>query len=249
MIHLRNEWTDAGSEWAIEGGRWTIVRGTGAYRQLAGGGRVAAVWIRPTNRARGPGVGGVPDSSVTQCCWQSAAVRPSRASAVSEELLAPRAERSGPAACPARADGAADVRAHRPAAGSRARPGRRRSRSSGWPASATPSQPRRPQLGAERAWRPGEVELRRGRRRGGSPSRSLHRRTPSRCSAATWSSGASRGRSSTSASTHPTRRGSPRRRATRSSDWLARAGRARLAGRRGLRSEREWLRRSSAGGG
>jgi hypothetical protein len=44
VIHLRNEWSDAGSEWAIGGGRWTVVRGTGAYRQLAGGGRVAAVW-------------------------------------------------------------------------------------------------------------------------------------------------------------------------------------------------------------
>jgi hypothetical protein len=44
VLHLRNEWTDAGSEWATGGGRWTVVRGTGVYRQLAGGGRIAAVW-------------------------------------------------------------------------------------------------------------------------------------------------------------------------------------------------------------
>ena len=51
VIHLRNEWIDAGSEWAIGEGRWTVVRGTGAYRQLAGGGRVAAVWD-PADQSR-----------------------------------------------------------------------------------------------------------------------------------------------------------------------------------------------------
>ena len=44
VIHLRNEWTDAGSKWGVGAGRWKVVRGTGAYRQLSGGGRVAAVW-------------------------------------------------------------------------------------------------------------------------------------------------------------------------------------------------------------
>jgi hypothetical protein len=38
LIRLHIEWTDAGHDFVIGQGRWTILRGTGAYKGLTGGG-------------------------------------------------------------------------------------------------------------------------------------------------------------------------------------------------------------------
>lgn len=40
----RVEWVDAGNGYTVGTGTWKIVRGTGAYRQLQGSGRLAISW-------------------------------------------------------------------------------------------------------------------------------------------------------------------------------------------------------------
>jgi hypothetical protein len=46
-----HEWVAAGNHYFINTGTWQIVRGTGQYAGLTGGGRVAGVWL---DRGRGP---------------------------------------------------------------------------------------------------------------------------------------------------------------------------------------------------
>ncbi len=51
VLRFHNEWTDAGSGYTIGVSTWRVVSGTGAYKDVAGGGRAATVWLHPT---RGP---------------------------------------------------------------------------------------------------------------------------------------------------------------------------------------------------
>jgi hypothetical protein len=46
----RNEWVDAGNGYHVNTGTWKLVRGTGQYAEVTGGGRLAGVWLD-----RGPG--------------------------------------------------------------------------------------------------------------------------------------------------------------------------------------------------
>jgi hypothetical protein len=50
VARSRNEWVDAGNLYFIQTGTWKVVRGTGQYARVTGGGRVAGVWVD-----RGPG--------------------------------------------------------------------------------------------------------------------------------------------------------------------------------------------------
>lgn len=51
VLRFHNEWTDAGSGYSIGVSTWRVVNGTGAYKDVTGGGRAATVWLHPT---RGP---------------------------------------------------------------------------------------------------------------------------------------------------------------------------------------------------
>jgi hypothetical protein len=51
VLLFDNEWTDAGSGYSIGVSTWRVVRGTGGYKDVTGGGRAATVWRNPT---RGP---------------------------------------------------------------------------------------------------------------------------------------------------------------------------------------------------
>jgi hypothetical protein len=50
-LRFRVEWVEAGNGYHVGTGTWKIVRGTGQYAQLAGGGRRGDVWL---DRGRGP---------------------------------------------------------------------------------------------------------------------------------------------------------------------------------------------------
>jgi hypothetical protein len=45
FIRFRIEWLDAGLGYTVGTSTWKIVRGTGAYAAVSGGGRAAQVWI------------------------------------------------------------------------------------------------------------------------------------------------------------------------------------------------------------
>jgi hypothetical protein len=44
-IRYRIEWVDAGNGYTVGTGTWKVVRGTGAYKHVAGGGRSAHAWL------------------------------------------------------------------------------------------------------------------------------------------------------------------------------------------------------------
>jgi hypothetical protein len=44
VVHFRIEWRDSGNDYVVGTGTWDIVRGTGAYAHLAGGGEHSASW-------------------------------------------------------------------------------------------------------------------------------------------------------------------------------------------------------------
>jgi hypothetical protein len=45
VIRFRIEWLDAGNGYVIGPGTWKVVRGTGAYKGVTGGGRSASSWL------------------------------------------------------------------------------------------------------------------------------------------------------------------------------------------------------------
>ncbi len=49
VVRSRNEWLDAGNGYTIGVSTWRVVRGTGAYKGVTGGGRGAASWLHPTS--------------------------------------------------------------------------------------------------------------------------------------------------------------------------------------------------------
>lgn len=51
VIRSHQEWVDAGNHYFITTGTWKIVRGTGQYARVTGGGRSGGVWL---DRGRGP---------------------------------------------------------------------------------------------------------------------------------------------------------------------------------------------------
>jgi hypothetical protein len=51
VLRFDNEWTDAGSGYTIGVSTWRVVSGTGAYKDVTGGGRASTVWRHPV---RGP---------------------------------------------------------------------------------------------------------------------------------------------------------------------------------------------------
>ena len=44
VVRFRIEWVDAGNGYTVGNATWKVVRGTGAYAQLTGGGRSGHVW-------------------------------------------------------------------------------------------------------------------------------------------------------------------------------------------------------------
>jgi hypothetical protein len=50
-VHFRIEWVAAGNGYQVASGTWDVVRGTGQYARIAGGGRRGDVWL---DRGRGP---------------------------------------------------------------------------------------------------------------------------------------------------------------------------------------------------
>jgi hypothetical protein len=50
-VRFRIEWVEAGNGYHVGTGTWKVVRGTGQYAQLAGGGRGGHTWL---DRGRGP---------------------------------------------------------------------------------------------------------------------------------------------------------------------------------------------------
>jgi hypothetical protein len=44
-VRNRIEWVDAGNRYTVGTGAWRVVRGTGAYARLTGGGRSAHAWL------------------------------------------------------------------------------------------------------------------------------------------------------------------------------------------------------------
>jgi hypothetical protein len=44
VVRFRIEWVDAGNGYTVGNATWKVLRGTGAYAQLAGGGRSGHVW-------------------------------------------------------------------------------------------------------------------------------------------------------------------------------------------------------------
>ena len=50
-LRFRIEWVGAGNDYRVGTGTWTVVRGTGRYAGLTGGGRRGDVWLK---RGRGP---------------------------------------------------------------------------------------------------------------------------------------------------------------------------------------------------
>jgi hypothetical protein len=45
VLRFRIEWLDAGRGYTVGTSTWKVVRGTGAYKGVTGGGRAAQVWI------------------------------------------------------------------------------------------------------------------------------------------------------------------------------------------------------------
>ena len=45
VIRLRTEYVDGGNGYHVGTGTWTVVRGTGQYAQITGGGRSGTVWL------------------------------------------------------------------------------------------------------------------------------------------------------------------------------------------------------------
>ena len=45
QLHFRIEWLNAGNGYVVGAGRWTVVRGTGVYEHVSGGGRSASSWL------------------------------------------------------------------------------------------------------------------------------------------------------------------------------------------------------------
>jgi hypothetical protein len=45
VIRLRTEYVDGGNGYHVGTGTWKVVRGTGQYAQITGGGRSGAVWL------------------------------------------------------------------------------------------------------------------------------------------------------------------------------------------------------------
>ncbi|HEX6582625.1 MAG TPA: hypothetical protein VF056_03410 [Thermoleophilaceae bacterium] len=50
-LRFRIEWVGAGNDYRVGAGTWKIVRGTGRYADLTGGGRRGDIWLK---RGRGP---------------------------------------------------------------------------------------------------------------------------------------------------------------------------------------------------
>jgi hypothetical protein len=48
---FRIEWVDAGNGYHVASSTWKVVRGTGRYAQIAGGGRGGGMWLE---RGKGP---------------------------------------------------------------------------------------------------------------------------------------------------------------------------------------------------
>ena len=49
MIRYRSEWVEAGNGYHVATGTWKVVRGTGQYAGVTGGGRGATVWLESTD--------------------------------------------------------------------------------------------------------------------------------------------------------------------------------------------------------
>jgi len=47
VVRFRIEWLDAGRGYTVGTSTWKVVRGTGAYAGVSGGGRAAQVWVPP----------------------------------------------------------------------------------------------------------------------------------------------------------------------------------------------------------
>jgi hypothetical protein len=45
VIRARIEYVEAGNEYHVGIGTWKVVRGTGQYAQITGGGRIGSVWL------------------------------------------------------------------------------------------------------------------------------------------------------------------------------------------------------------
>jgi hypothetical protein len=50
-LRFRIEWVEAGNEYRVGTGTWKLLRGTGQYAEITGGGRRGDVWL---DRGRGP---------------------------------------------------------------------------------------------------------------------------------------------------------------------------------------------------
>lgn len=51
MLKLRVEWVDAGNGYTVGTGTWKVVRGSGGYANIAGGGWSAHLWIGQNARS------------------------------------------------------------------------------------------------------------------------------------------------------------------------------------------------------
>jgi hypothetical protein len=49
VIRYHGEWVDAGNGYSVASGTWKVVRGTGQYARVTGGGRTASVWSERTD--------------------------------------------------------------------------------------------------------------------------------------------------------------------------------------------------------
>jgi hypothetical protein len=49
VTRVHAEWVDAGNGYSVASGTWKVMRGTGQYAKITGGGRVGSVWNERTD--------------------------------------------------------------------------------------------------------------------------------------------------------------------------------------------------------
>jgi hypothetical protein len=49
VTRVHAEWVDAGNGYSVASGTWKVIRGTGQYAKITGGGRAASVWNERTD--------------------------------------------------------------------------------------------------------------------------------------------------------------------------------------------------------
>jgi hypothetical protein len=49
VVRVRQDWTEAGNGYNASADTWTVIRGTGQYAQISGGGRGTSVWLEPND--------------------------------------------------------------------------------------------------------------------------------------------------------------------------------------------------------